>query len=300
MTENILKIKAENPFTSSRRLGFSLRLMLFGIRNGFKILGRIAPSLAERMALRLFLTPPRHGIPKWQQYYVGRAKQSTISVGNKTIKLYQWGAGPAILLVHAWGGRGSQLSAFVDPLVNAGYSVMALDGPAHGNSSGKQTDMFEFAAAVHAAANVAHPLHAIIAHSFGAACTLLSLREHRFATPKLILIGCPATAIGVTEDFAEKLSISKQIVDGMRKQLEKKYKNRWKWEDLSLVEMIKDTTIPTLIVHDSEDHEISYSQALELKNAGDTSGLFTTKGHGHRRILRAPEVIEKCLKFIQG
>ncbi|NNM59697.1 MAG: hypothetical protein HKM04_07765 [Legionellales bacterium] len=33
------------------------------------------------------------------------SRQTTILVGNKTIKLYQWGKGPTILLVHAWGGE---------------------------------------------------------------------------------------------------------------------------------------------------------------------------------------------------
>jgi len=298
MSESKLKIKNENPFMSNK-MGLSLKLKLLGIRSSFKILGFLAPPLAERVALRLFLTPPSHITPKWHLPYLLKASQSTILVGNKSIQLYQWGHGPSILLVHAWGGRGSQLSAFIDPLVKAGYSVLTFDGPAHGNSTGKSTDMFEFAAAIHAVASVASPLHGIIAHSFGAACTLLSLREYRFPIARLILIGCPATAIGVTEDFAEKLSISKQIISGMRKQLEKKHNNRWKWDDLSLIKMIKNTKTPTLIIHDENDHEISYQQALELNNAGISSELFTTKGYGHRRILRAFEAINKSLDFIK-
>jgi alpha/beta hydrolase family protein len=296
--DNTLRIKTENPFISVKKRAFSQKLMLSVIRNGFKILERITPSIAERMALHLFLTPPRYPLPKWHQSYLKSAKQSKVVVGNKIIQFYQWGRGPSVLLVHAWGGRGSQLSAFIDPLINAGYSVIAFDGPAHGDSTGKQTDMFEFAEAVHAVSNVAISLHAIIAHSFGAACTLLSLREHPFILSKLILIGCPASAIGVTEDFAKKLSISKRIVYGMRKQLEKKYNNRWTWEELSLVRMINNMTIPMLIVHDSDDNEIAYSQALELKRAASTAELFSTKGHGHRRILRASEVIDTCLKFL--
>ena len=50
---------------------------------------------------------------------------------------FAWGAGPSVLLVHGWEGRGAQLGALVDPLVAAGYRVVALDGPAHGDSPGR-------------------------------------------------------------------------------------------------------------------------------------------------------------------
>lgn len=299
MSQDVLKSKARNAFTSSKKVNISLRATLFWLRYGFKIVGCLAPSLAEKMALRLFLTPPRHNIPEWQKSYIVNAKILTVKVRDKTIKLYQWGAGPTILLVHGWGGRGSQLSAFISPLVEAGYSVLALDGPAHGASSGKRSDMFEFASAIVAATEVIGTLHAIIAHSFGSACTLLAMRESKIKVPKLVLIGCPSSAIWITEEFADKLSISKKIVTGMRKQLERRYGNKWTWEDLSLLKMIKKITVPTLLVHDRNDHEVPYQQAIELEKANPICNLFTSEGFGHRRILRSAEVINRSLSFIK-
>ena len=183
-----LEHKKKITFTSNNKTRLSLKLTLFFMRCYFKILECIAPSMAERMALRVFLTPPRNLIPDWQKPFIKNAEQSTILVNNKLIKFYRWGVGPAILLIHGWGGRGSQLSTFIDPLITAGYSVLAIDGPAHGDSSGKQTDMFEFANTINAVSTMVNSLHAIIAHSFGSACTLLASYLYKLTISKIILI----------------------------------------------------------------------------------------------------------------
>jgi len=299
MAQKFLKPKVSNAYTAGKKTSLSLKAKLFRVRLMFKILGCLAPRLAEWLALRFFLTPPRHPVPEWQKPHIASAKSFILDIKGKTIQYYQWGTGErTILLVHGWGGRGSQLGAFIKPFVNAGYSVLALDGPAHGASSGKQSDMFEFASAIGAATRIAGRIDAIIAHSFGSACTLLALHENKIKTSSLVLIGCPSSAIWITEDFADKLSISRKIVAGMRKQFEHRNGHRWKWDDLSLLKMIKTITLPILIVHDQKDFDVPYQQAVELEQANQHCELFTTDGLGHRRILRSPEVVHKTLAFI--
>ncbi len=292
-------VSNKNPFTSSKKLGLSLKLTLICLRHFFKIMNLVIPSFAERLALRLFLTPPRNQIPDWHKPFIAKASTSTIMVNDKLIKLYQWGEGPLILLIHGWGGRGSQFSAFIDTFLEAGYSILTFDGPAHGLSTGKQTDMFEFASVIKEVVNIHQSLHAVVAHSFGGACTLLALREYQIKIPKLILIGCPSSAIWVTEQFADRLSISRKLIAGMRKQLEYRYGNSWTWEDLSLTKMLaKSTNLPTLLIHDRNDLEVPYQQALELKHTNPICELYTSEGHGHRRILRSLDVINKITLFI--
>lgn len=197
------------------------------------------------------------------------------------------------------GGRGSQLGAFIQPLIDAGYSVLTFDGPAHGHSSGKKTDMFEFAASIKAVSSTHDSIYGIISHSFGAACTLLALNRFNLKVTKLVLIGCPASAIWVTDDFGEKLALSPGIIQNMRNQLEKKHGNKWTWNDLSLTTMIATVKISTLLVHDRSDHEIPYEHVDKLKNANLSSALLSTEGFGHRRILRSQEVINGIINFIQ-
>lgn len=264
-----------------------------------RLMEPIAPAVAERIALRLFLTPPKYLVPDWQKHHLSLADQKTIEIDHCTVRYYQWGQGVPIVLVHGWGGRGGQLSAFIEPLVQAGFSVTAIDGPAHGGSSGKRTDMFQFAAAIDAIIKKTGSVQAIIAHSFGAACTLLALKEYKINVGKLILIGSPASAIWVTEKFAENLKISKKTIVGMRRLLEERHGNRWRWEDLSLIQLIKGVSTPILLVHDRDDREVPFADALALKKAVPTAELYASEQQGHRRILRSPEVIARVLAFIK-
>jgi len=296
MNKEIVKSNS-NPFMTKKRFNMWMKLRLSGLVYSFKICERIAPLFAERMALRLFLNPPRHTIPEWQKSYLKNAKKSNLHVGNNVIKMYQWGSGPAVLLVHGWGGRGSQLSAFISPLINAGYSVLTFDGPAHGDSSGKKCDMFDFASVINAISNH-FSIHSIVSHSFGSACTLLALSQSQINISKLILIGCPYSAIWIAEAFGKALSISDKTISAMRKKLENQYENKWTWEDLSLTKLISQVDQPILLVHDLDDLEIPYQQVLELQKSNPRCQLFTSMGQGHRRILRSENAINKIVSFI--
>jgi pimeloyl-ACP methyl ester carboxylesterase len=277
-----------------------LSIKVLGLRSYFTLLSRIAPEYSKKAALDTFLSPPHAKDHAWEKVYLQDAEVITLPVRDKTIKVYRWGFGPSVLLIHGWGGRSTQFGEFIKPLLNSGFGVIAFDGPAHGNSSGKQTDVFEFAEAIHSVIQYSGNVHAVIAHSFGAAATLIGMSEYDFTIPKLIMIGCPASPIWVTNDFGKKLSIPPHIIDGMRELLRKRYNNQWTWEDLSIINMIKKTNMPILLIHDQEDPQVPYQNAIELSAAHPSTKLITTRGQGHLRILRSPEVIEESLKFIKG
>ena len=52
------------PFVMKKRFDIGLKVKLGGLIYVFKMLDRIAPFLADRLALKLFLRPPRHVIPQ--------------------------------------------------------------------------------------------------------------------------------------------------------------------------------------------------------------------------------------------
>ena len=67
------------------------------------------------------------------------------------------------MLVHSWGGRGSQMGRMTAALTAAGYRAVSFDLPAHGEAGFGETDMVECAAAVAAVAatSVWKDFHAI-------------------------------------------------------------------------------------------------------------------------------------------
>src|ERR687889_951115 len=112
--------------------------MLGSIRLFFAVLGRLSPVLAGRLAARLFARPRHHARPDRERELIARGTRVALPDG---LHATAWGAGPTVLLVHGWEGRGAQLGAFVDPLVAAGFRVVALDNPAHGESNGSRSDL---------------------------------------------------------------------------------------------------------------------------------------------------------------
>jgi len=285
--------KAKEPASFAHKPALSV------LRQSFRVLGAVAPGLGARLAYKLFFTPQRHAVPPWEARLRETAEVLKMDFNGGILNALSWGRGPTLLLIHGWGGRATQMGAFVKPLAGNGFRVVALDAPAHGDSSGRQTDMVQYAAAINAVRREMAPITAIIAHSLGAACTLLSMERHQFRVDKLILIGTPASAVWITEAFAEVLNIPGHVMSRMRARLESRYGNTFTWEDLSIEGMLSRITIPTLLIHDKLDAEIPYWNALRLAQCNPGCELITTEGQGHRRILRQSHVVSRCLEFLR-
>ena len=63
---------------------------------------------------------------------------------TKKIKLhcFSWGKGDkTVILVHGWDARAIDFYKMIPPLVEAGYKVIAFDGPAHGDSEGERSHL---------------------------------------------------------------------------------------------------------------------------------------------------------------
>ncbi|MCX5747683.1 MAG: alpha/beta fold hydrolase [Proteobacteria bacterium] len=147
----------------------------------------VSDDLGGRLAERLFTSPHRHPRPPRERGILEGARRFTIEVSLRAprwagarvpVVAWRWGHGPAVLLVHGWEGRGSQLAALVPALVAAGFSVVAFDAPGHGDSPGSQLYLTDLADCIADVSAHVGPLHAIIAHSFGAAATLLAHTRH--------------------------------------------------------------------------------------------------------------------------
>lgn len=283
----------------SEKNPFSTKTSMSVLRVLFQIGSLLAPGLTAQIALQMFLTPPKQNkLSNKEKALDAESKSTVYPFSNKHISSYAWGDGnKTVLLVHGWGGRGTHMGGFVKPLVEAGYRVIAFDGPAHGHSGGKQTDMIEFATAIHWMTETVGPVCAIVAHSFGAGCTLLAHREFGLQVGKLVLISCFSDSIYITESFGKLFGIKSSTIARMRRILEDRHNNNWTWEGLAGSDMVRHLSIPTFLIHDENDEEVPYAQALELEAAGKSCSLFTTKGLGHRLILRHPSVIKKGVSF---
>jgi len=290
---------AEKP-AKKNDVGFADKPAIGVLRVLFPILSKIAPAIATKLALRIFLTPQRFKTPEWEMPYQNSAKRSAVLVNGNRVETYTWGSGVRkILLCHSWGGRGTQLAHFIRPLVERDCTVVTFDAPAHGRSTGKRTDMMEYSSTIHEMVKRHGAFDAIIGHSFGAGNTMFSKHLYGFDVRKVVLIGCFAHGAWVMDRFSEILNIPSKIVLRMRKLLEEKYDDRLKWDELDIVSMVDRDTSRVMLVHDKDDKEIPYFNAMKfLETCRDKVVFLGSDKLGHRRVLRDSRVINVVCDFI--
>ena len=254
-------------------------------------IGRIAPRwTAERMR-RAFMMPGEWPPKDWELPLLASSERVTLRFGLSALR---WGEGPAVLLLHGWAGRPTQFAHLIEQLVGAGYSVYALDAPAHGRSPGREANVVLFAHALLEAAGELPPLRAVVGHSLGGAAALLAaqmgLRSEALVTvsaPSRILeqlrlfarfVGLPALARSHFIRLVERQAgISAACLDVARYRLE----------------------MPGLVVHADDDTRVAVENAERIHAAWPASRLMRLPGGGHHRLLGERRLSESLLALLE-
>jgi pimeloyl-ACP methyl ester carboxylesterase len=279
----------------------SIFLRFFQI--AFRLVEIVLPALAGKWGIKLFFSPFKHKRPHRETLLLQDAIRQKInlpacydtSIASPHFVMYSWGQGPAILLVHGWSGRGSQVATLAKPLVEAGYRVVTFDGLAHGDSPGKQTTILDFVQIIKHLDRAGGPFEAIIGHSFGGVAAALAITEG-LSTGKLVTIGSPASMAYVFAEFAKQINASEKTIEKVAQAIERVAQRAI--DDFSLANLAAQIQQPGLIVHDKRDKEVNVVQALTLAERWPGSQLLLTEGLGHQRILRDPATIAKIIAFI--
>jgi len=277
---------------------FALRCFQWGFRLG----GRLSPSLAARYAYQLWFTPMRYKTPASEREVEAAAEIDycpiSLSVNSGKLKTYKWGAqGPLVLLVHGWSGRGTQLGPYVQPLLDRGYQVLSFDLPAHGGSVGKQTTLLEATEAIKYLAEKYGQIDSVISHSFGGPCTALALKEG-LSIKRFVAVCPPAETEYLFESFCKTLCLTKKTVVAVQQRFEKEFgKNIW--SRISMTRNVSQLDIPGLIVHDEDDFDVSWRQGERAAKSWPGAQFVKTSGLGHRRILKDAQTIERIMEFIR-
>lgn len=270
------------------------------IRLLFGSLGYVFPRVAGRVAYRLFSTPRHRARHRASDPILESARLFEFLYGRQILKGYEWGSGArTILLVHGWESRGTALRSFVPALVERGFRVVAFDGPAHGNSGGRRTNLLHFGGAVRAVLNQVGGAYGIITHSFGGPSTVFALSnlDNQLKVEKLVLIGAPSRMDKVLYDAIDTLNLPGPAARQFFRFLEKKVKFPVRHADVGAASG-RFRVGQALIVHDPKDAIVPFSEAQATFNAWDNASLLVAEGYGHYRLMKNPDVIRKVAEFM--
>jgi pimeloyl-ACP methyl ester carboxylesterase len=257
------------------------------------LLDRIAPGACAAGAAFAFRRPPRIARTRREAETLRRAASVRIAGPKGPIAVWHWGSGPRVLLVHGWGGHAGRLSAFVEPLLDAGFGVTAFDAPGHAESGGRLCSLPDFIEAIRAVASAWEPA-ALIGHSMGAAAAALAL-AWGLPARAAVLISTPSNPERYTTRFAKCLKLSAKTTAAMKRILSARY--RVEWSDLLLP--AHPPSVPILLAHDRADARVPFRDSLELARAWPQAELLERRGAGHHKIIRDPEVIARAVEFLR-
>ena len=300
--ETLKKIEHLSSDTSGRlpEPPRAIPLALRPARFLFGTLGYIFPRPAARVAYRFFSTLRIRAKHKSSDELLESARVFEFLYGREMLKGYEWGSGEkVVLLVHGWESRGTALRAFVPPLLNKGFRVVAFDGPAHGNSDGRRTNLLHFGGAVRAVLNQAGGAYGIITHSFGGASTVFTLSQldPSIRVEKLVLIGVPNSIDKVLNDAIETLNVPPPAARHFFRYIERKVQFPVEHANLSRANGLMQVR-RSLIVHDKQDAVVPFAEGMATFEAWDNASMLASDGLGHYLLMKDSGVIQRVADFV--
>jgi pimeloyl-ACP methyl ester carboxylesterase len=251
----------------------------------------------------------------WEREAAQPGERLLIEGPSGALAAYRWGQGPLVVLVHGWNGRATQLGAFVSPLVDAGFQVVAFDAPGHGASHGSRSSVVDFADAfdrvLDAVRPFFRPIQGVIAHSMGGAAVTLALaraaghwqpREGRqsdglFGLPRLVFIAPPIDLREMTAGFSGALGLGGATRAAMNGLVEKQLGSTL--DEMNGLRLAASMRSPLLVLHDEADRAVPVENGRRLAAAWPSAELCVTRGLGHSRILRDPSAVGRAVDFIR-
>jgi pimeloyl-ACP methyl ester carboxylesterase len=271
----------------------------------FRLSEYVAPAVGARMLDSIwFRLPVVSEKAKRLRVELPEAMPIELPFEGGLIRGRSWGDGPIVYLVHGWGGWGLQLAAFIPPLLDAGFRVIAFDAPSHGDSApgregAKRSTLPELTDAFQAVAAACGPAYGVIAHSLGAAAVTLGLRDGVSARKVVFL----ATATDFRDGLAQyqrHFGFGPRVRQGFLRRFTRKFGAMESYAVAPLIDgLVEERELPALlVVHDRSDRETSVEGSRKVVEVWPGAELHLTDGLGHNRILRDAAVVAAATTFL--
>lgn len=265
------------------------------IGNALNFTSLISPKYASKKALNLFTSPRKGRYSEHQLKVTNSASFEELSYDNLNIATYHWeGKNKTILLAHGWESNSSRWNYILEDLKAQDYNIIALDGPAHGKSGGKQFNAILYSEFINVVAKKFQP-EVVIGHSVGGMASVFCMYNHNLPfVKKMVLLGAPAHFTGVFSRYKSMMGYNKRISNGLDNIVLNRFGNPVDY--FSAANFTKAIDAEGLIIHDKKDKIIPYEDGQLFANRYKNSELITTSGFGHG--LKDESLTPKIIDFI--
>ena len=245
----------------------------------------------------IFMRPAPFHLKEKQKIWEEKGKSFylEIKILRKRIRVYEYGDGPTILLIHGWGGRGLQLYPLIQPLRDLGYRVVLFDAPGHGESNGIGSTYLEFVKSLSQLAKNYSDVRGVVSHSMGGGAAIVLASQISQQNFKTVLIAPHYDMEAEFYDWAKSAKGLHNILDVYIRLSERLFS--YKLSEINPKNLLQTQRGSFLLIHDVEDQASRYLNSELLHQHLPKAKLITTVGKGHNKILHDPEVIRGVSSF---
>ncbi|RWO89005.1 alpha/beta fold hydrolase [Mesorhizobium sp.] len=285
------------------------------IRGVFAAAEHVAPRLTGRAAFELFCRTPNAKILSDGERravdraagFMAEARHHRLKTKNGCVMVHEFRPEPGrraagtVLVIHGWRSRTEYMRTLIEAYRDAGYKVVSLDLPGHGQSQGRRLTLVSAVEAARLTGEWFGPFVAVVGHSFGGAvaanAVVGSVKDiPPLAAERLVLIAAPSSLPAIFNDFSRMLSVGPRSQAAMADRVERIAGRPL--HEFTGDRQLAGTPVPTLVIHAPDDREVSADHARLYAGAGDHVRLYWADGLGHRRILADKGVVERAVGFV--
>lgn len=256
----------------------------------------VFPKKATQMAHSLFSEPRKGKLTKDKLPKTLRETHSEKIQNNEdTIQTYIWkGNETIILLIHGWESNSSRWKKMLPYLKNSGSTIIAIDGPAQGLSSGKEFTILKYAEFIDVVVKKHQPNY-IIGHSMGGNASLYY--QYKYQNPsveKMVILGSPSDFKILFSNFIRLLSLNSKI----EKALEDHYTSllNQSLDQFSAKLFASEIKAKGLVIHDVEDTTVLFEEGKKIVSLWKDVQFIETSGLGHS--LHDDDLYKKISQFL--
>jgi predicted alpha/beta hydrolase family esterase len=278
-------LKKLKYFLLTKTVGFYLNCLVF-----------LNAKKAAKLAYQLFSEPragklERDNLPE----ILKNSKMQSYVFEENEFQTYTWqGNENIILLVHGWESNSSRWARLLPHLEKTSSTIIAIDAPAHGLSSGKEFNVPKYAKAIENFVKIHNP-NVLIGHSIGGtACIYYQFLNQNTNLNKMVLLGAPSDLKNLVQNYCNMLSLNTKLQANLAIVFEDKFKV--KVDDFSAKKFAKSIATNALIVHDLDDKIVAFDEAEKIKTNWKNHLFVATNGFGHK--LHDEELYQKITSFL--
>ena len=177
-------------------------------------------------------------------------------------------SGEQVLIVHGYRSRSDHMVALADALVAAGHTVVCLDLPGHGASTGRVLHLGKAVEAIDAAWRQHGRFNAFVGHSFGgpsvmAAATGAILHVPQRRPDRIVTIASPSDMSDVFRWAGGFMGLGAAAQSAFERQV-MRFAGR-PLSEFRVDRMMHDFRIPMLAIHAEDDKEVAFSNAEAIE-----------------------------------